>query len=129
MQDTSNMLAWWATALQSFDVTVQHKPGKLHVVRDKFSRMFAFEHQRERAGPCLAPICRNVPDDPELQTARAPRPYQISADKLANLEPVRSDRELLNVKSVLVSATNVFMSVDKEKLRSAQTSSRVWFVR
>ena len=83
--------------------------------------MFAFEHQGEVAVPSLAPICRNVPDDPKLQTARVPRPYQISADILANLEPVRSDRELFSVKSVFVSATNVFMSVDEEKLRSAQT--------
>ena len=83
--------------------------------------MFAFGHQQEVAVPSLAPICRNVPDDPKLQTARVPRPYQISADKLANLELVRSDRELFSVKSIFVSATNVFMSVDHEKLRSAQT--------
>ena len=120
MQDTSDMLTRWAIALQSFDFTVQHKPGKLHVVPDTLSRMFAFEHQQEVDAPSLAPICRNVPDDPRLQTARVPRPYQISADKLDNLEPVRSDRELFGVKSVFVSATNVFMSVDQEKLRSAQ---------
>ena len=83
--------------------------------------MFAFEHQQEVAVPSVAPICRNVPDDPKLQTARVPRPYQISADKLANLEPVRSDRDLFSVKPVFVSATNVFMSVHQEKLRSAQT--------
>ena len=120
MQDTSNMLTRWAIALQSFDFTVQHKPGKLHVVPDTLSRMFACEHQQEIAVPSLAPICRNVPDEPELQTARTPRPYQIAAGKLANLEPVRSDRELFNMKSILVSATNVFMPVDHEKLRSAQ---------
>ena len=121
MQDQSNMLTRWAIALQSFDFTVQHKPGKLDVVPDTLSRMFAFEHQQEVAVPSLAPVCCNVPDDPNLQAARIPRPYQISADKLANLEPVRSDRELVSVKSVFVSATNVFMSVDQEKLRSAQT--------
>ena len=121
MQDTSNMLTRWAIALQSFDFTVQHKPGKLHVVPDTLPRMFAFEHQQEVAVPSLAPICRNVPDDPKLQTARLPRPYQISADKLADLEPVRSDRELFTAKSVFVSATNVFMSVDQEKICSAQT--------
>ena len=85
------------------------------------SRMFTFEHQQDVAVPSLAPICRSVPDDPKLQTACLPRPYQISADKLANLESVRSDRELFSVKSVFVSATNVFKSVDQEKLRSAQT--------
>ena len=30
MQDTSNMLTRWAIALQSYDFTVKHKPGKLH---------------------------------------------------------------------------------------------------
>ena len=84
--------------------------------------MFAFKHQQEVATPSLAPICRNVPDDPQLQTAHVPRPYQISADKLANLEPVRRDRKLFSVKSVFVSATNVFMSVDQGQLRSAQTA-------
>ena len=82
--------------------------------------MFAFERQQEIALLSLAPICRNVPDDPKLQTARPPRPYQISADKLDDLEPVRSDRELFSVRSVLVSVTNVLMSVDQKKLRSAQ---------
>ena len=36
--------------------------------------MFEFEHQLEGAGASLAPICRNVPDDFELQTARVHRP-------------------------------------------------------
>ena len=85
------------------------------------SRRLAFEHQQEVAVPSLAPIRHNGPDDPKLQTARVPRPYQISADKLDNLEPVRSDRELFSVKSVFVSATNVFRSDDQEKLLSAQT--------
>ena len=121
MQDISNMLTRWPIALQSFDFTVQHKPGKLHVVPDTISQMFAFEHQQEVAVPSLVPICRNVEDDPKLQTARVPRPYHISADKLDNLEPVRSDRELFKVKSVFVSESNVFSSVYQEKPRSAQT--------
>ena len=121
MRDTSKMLTRWAIAIQSFDLTVQHKPGKLHVIPDKLSRMFAFEHQQEVAAPSLGPICRNVPDNPKQQTNRVPRPYQIYADKLANLEPVRSDKELSSVKSVFVSVTKVFMSVNQEKLLSAQT--------
>ena len=84
--------------------------------------MFAFEHQQEVAVPSLAPICRNVLDEPKLKTAHVSRPYQISADKLANLEPVRSDRELFSVILVFVSATNVFMSVDQEKPRSSANS-------
>ncbi|CAB1103188.1 unnamed protein product [Ectocarpus sp. CCAP 1310/34] len=42
MQYTSNMLTRWAIALQSFDFTVKHKPGKLHVVPDTSSRLFVF---------------------------------------------------------------------------------------
>ena len=49
MQDTSNMLTRWAIALQSYDFIVQHNPGKLDVVPDTLSRMFAFEHQQEIA--------------------------------------------------------------------------------
>ena len=66
-----------------------------------------------------------VPDNPRLHTALPPRLYQISADKLDNLEAVRSDRQLSSVKSVFVSATNVFMSVDQGKLRSALTSRKI----
>ena len=107
------MITRWAIALQSIDFTAQHKPGKLHVVPDTAPA------RSSCAVP--SPICRNVPDDPKLQTTRVPRVYQISADKIPNLEPARSDRGLFSVKSVFVSATNVFMSVDREKLRSAQT--------
>ena len=108
------MLTRWAIASQSFDFTFPHKPGKLHIVPDTLSGMFAFEYQQKVPVSSLAPICHNVPDYLKLQTARVPRPYQISADKLADLEPLRSDRELFSVKSVFVSATNVFMSVDQE---------------
>ena len=72
MQDTSNMLTRWAIPFQSLNFTVQHKSGKLPVVPDTLSRMFAFEHQQEVAVAFLAPICRNVPDDPKLKIARAP---------------------------------------------------------
>ena len=65
------MLTRWAIALQSYDFPVQHKPGKLHVVPNTLSRMFAFEHKQEMALASLAPICRNVPDDPKLQKQRA----------------------------------------------------------
>ena len=52
---------------------------------DTLSEMFAFAQQQEIAGPFFAPICRNLPDDPEVQAVRAPRLYQISEDKLATL--------------------------------------------
>ena len=113
MHDTSNMLTRSAIALQSYDFTVVHKPGKLHVNPDTLSRLFAFEKQQEtEIKPILTPICRNVPDDPALQAHKPNHQFQIAADKLDNLQPVQSDRELFTVKSVYVSSSSVFMSVD-----------------
>ena len=120
MQDTSNMLTRWAIALQSFDFTVLHKPGRLHVVPDTLSRLFAFSHQQALETPQLAPICRNVPEDPTLRANVPPRPYQVSADRLDNLQPVQSDRELFAEKSVYISATNVFETIDRDILREKQ---------
>ncbi|MEM7282981.1 MAG: DDE-type integrase/transposase/recombinase [Pseudomonadota bacterium] len=121
MQDTSNMLTRWAIALQSYDFTVQHKPGKLNIIPDTLSRLFTFERQQDdEVKPLLAPICRNVPENPEPHTEKPHQPFQFSADKLDNLKPVQSDRELFTVKSIYNSATNVFMSVDKVKLQAEQ---------
>ena len=61
-------------ALRFYGFTVEHKPGKLHVVRGTPSRIFAFQLQQEMALPSLAPICRNVPDESQVQTARLPHP-------------------------------------------------------
>ena len=94
---------------------MQHKTGKLHVVPDTSSRIFAFEQQQDIALPSLAPISLIVPDYPRLHTARPCRPYQSSACKVDDLEPVRSDGQLFSVKSVFASATNFFMSVDQKK--------------
>lgn len=111
MQDTSS----WAITLQSFDLIVKHESRKFHIVPRMLSRLFKFEQQVEdNVTPMLAPICRNVSDDPILQVARRRQQFQLSADKLENLEPVRSDRELFTVKQVHLSATNVFMYVDQE---------------
>ena len=41
------MLTRWAIALQSYDFTVVHKPGKLHVIPDTLSQLFAFEKEQE----------------------------------------------------------------------------------
>ena len=117
MQDTSNMLTRWAIALQSFDFTVKHKPGKLHVVPDTLSRLFLFENEQELTAKTLAPICRNVPDDSASRNSMPHRPYEVSADKLDTLRPVTSDRELFTV-----SAMKVFESVDHETLREKQTA-------
>ena len=51
MQDTSNMLTQWAFALQSYDFTVEHKPGKLNIIPDTLSRLFNFEHSEMRVAP------------------------------------------------------------------------------
>ena len=120
MQDTSNMLTRWAIALQSFDFTVRHKPGRLHVVPDTLSRLFAFDHQQQLDTPQLTPICRNVPEDPAMHSNVPRRPYQVSADRLDNLQPVQSDRELFAEKSVYISATNVFETINRDILRKKQ---------
>ena len=78
------MLTRWAIALQGFDLTVEHKPGKLHVVPDTLSRLFAnvsedttveassvsdvFQSQLK-----LASICRNVRDDGSPYHPPSPR--------------------------------------------------------
>ena len=114
------MLTRWAIALQSFDFTVRHKPGRLHVVPDTLSRLFAFDHQQQLDAPQLTPICRNVPEDPAMHSNVPRRPYQVSADRLDNLQPVQSDRELFAEKSVYISATNVFETINRDILRKKQ---------
>ena len=76
MQDTSNILTRWAIALQSYDFTVEHKPGKLNIIPDTLSRLSNFEHSEMRVALHLAPICRNVPDNPALHGPLRLRPYQ-----------------------------------------------------
>ena len=114
MQDTSNMLTRWAIALQSYDFTVEHKPGKLNIIPDTLSRLFSFEHSEMRVVSHLAPICRNVPDNPALHGPPRLRPYQVNTHNLDKIQPVESDRELST------GAIDVFMSIDPEKRRQAQ---------
>ena len=90
------------------------------VVPDTLSRLFAFDHQQQFEAPQLAPICRNVPEDPALYSQVPQRPYQVSADRLDNLQPVQSDRELFAEKSVYISATNVFETINRDILREKQ---------
>ena len=107
MQDTSNMLTRWAIALQSYDFTVKHKPGrKLNIIPDTMSRLFNFEQSEMRVAPHLAPICRNVPDNPALHGPPGSRPYQVSSHSFDEIQPVESDCELST------SATGVSMSID-----------------
>ena len=114
MQDTSNILTRWAIVLQSYDFTVEHKLGKLNIIPDTLSRLFNLEHSEMRVAPPLAPICRNVPDNPTLHGPPRLRPYQVNSHNLDKIQPIESDRELFT------SATDVFMSIDLEKLRQAQ---------
>ena len=111
MQDTSNMLTQWAIALHSYDFTVEHRPN---IIPDTLSRLFNFEHSEMRIAPHLAPICRNVPDNPALHGPPRSRPYQVNSHNLDKIQPVESDRERFT------RATDVFMSIDPEKLRLAQ---------
>ena len=67
-----------------------------------------------RVAPHLAPICRNVPDNPALHGPPRLRPYQVNSHILDKIQPVESDRERFT------SATDVFMSIDPEKPRQAQ---------
>ena len=84
------------------------------IIPDTLSRLFNFEHSEIRVSPHLAPICRNVPDNPALHVPPRLRPYQVKSHNLDEIQPVESDRELFT------SATGVFMSIDPEKLRQAQ---------
>ena len=119
MQDISNILTRWAIALQSYDLTVEHKPGKLNIIPDTLSRLFNFEHSEMRVAPHLAPVCRNVPNNPALHgpprlRLYRLRLYRVNSHNLDEIQPVEGDRELFT------SATDVFMSIDPEKLRQAQ---------
>ena len=114
MQDTSNILTRWVIALQSYAFTVKYKPGKLNIIPDTLSRLFNFEHSEMRVAPHLAPICRNVPDNPALHEPHRLRPYQLDSHNLDEIQPVESDRKRF------ASAADVFMSIDPEKLRQAQ---------
>ena len=109
------MLTRWAIALQSYDFTVEHKPGKLSIIPNTLSRLFNFEHSEiMRFAPHLAHICRNVSDNPALHGLHRSRLYQVNSHHLDEIQPVKSDRELFT------SATDIFMSIDPEKLRQAQ---------
>ena len=114
------MLTPWAIALQSYGFTVQPKACKSHVAPDAVSRMFALEHQQKIALPSCAPICRNVPDCPTVSFKQCARPAHIRYRLQIGQFRASTQRHRYLVKSVFVSATNVLMSVDQEKLRSAR---------
>ena len=61
VQDTSNMLTQWAIALQSYDFTVEHKPGKPNIIPDTLLRLFNFEDSETRVASHLAPIVGTYP--------------------------------------------------------------------
>ena len=118
MQDTSNMLTRWAIALKSFDLTVEHKPGKLHVVPDTLSRLFGDIPEDTTQGktslfdvlpsqPRLVSICRNVPQDGQPYRPPTPRVYDVHSNNLNGLRLVESNRELL------ASTVSVFPTLDR----------------
>ena len=77
IQDTSNMLTRWAIVLQSYDFTIEHKPGKLNIIPDTLSGLINFEYSEMRVAPHLAPVCRNVPDNSALHGPPRLRSYQV----------------------------------------------------
>ena len=101
-------------ALQSYDFTVEHKPGRLKIIPDTLLRLFKVEYSELRVVPHLAPIYRNVPNNPALYRPPILKPYQVNSQNLDEIEPVESDRERFN------GATDVFMYIDSEKLRQAR---------
>lgn len=94
MQNSSNMLARWAIALQSFDFTLQHKPGRLHVIPDTLSGLFMFEKKENVLALTLAPVCRKIAAYAGIHTPIMRRPFELSSSNIGNLNPVSSDPEL-----------------------------------
>lgn len=78
-----DMLTRWATPLQCFDITVQHKPGWRYVVPDTLWRL-SFENKEDDRAPTLASICRNVPPaDASILTSIIRRPFEFSSSNLS----------------------------------------------
>ena len=128
MQDTSNMVTRWAIALQYYDFTVQHMPGKLHVVPDTPSRMLAFEHQQEIALPSLAPICRNVPDDPNFFKQRTrPAHIRFPLQKTGRFKMTAGRQRALECEISLYERDERF-HVSRPRKTSLSTSRKVWTV-
>ena len=87
------MLTRWAIALQNYDFTVRHVPGKLTVVPDMLSRAFT-KVNGEPTGipsePMLAAICRNGPIDGPYHPP-GPREYELSASNVHWVQRHRSE--------------------------------------
>ena len=116
------MLTRWAIALQPYNFTVGHRPGTLNITPDTLSRLINFEHSEIRVAPHLAPICRNVPDNPASHGPPRLRLHQVKSHNLDEIQPVENDRKRFT------GVTDVFMSIDLEKLRQAQqTESGPYF--
>ena len=83
------MLTRWAFALQNYDFTVKHVPGKLNVVRDMRSRAFSeVNGEPIQCEPRLAAICRNVPIDGPYYPP-GPCEYELSAHNFARCSTCR----------------------------------------
>ena len=108
------MLTRWAIALQNYDFTVKHAPGKLIVVPDMLPRAFSeVNGETIPSESRLAAICRNVPIEGPYNPP-GPCEYEPSASNLHDVAPVESDRELF------MSAVSVFPTVDPAKLVDLQ---------
>ena len=68
--------------LQSYDLAVENKSGRLKVISDTLSRPFNFEHSETMVASYLTPICKNVPDNPALHGPLRLRSYQVNFHNL-----------------------------------------------
>ena len=88
------MLTRWAIALQNYDFTAKHVPGKSNAVPDMLSRAFSeVNGEPIPSEPGLATICRNVPIDGPYYPP-GPREYELSASNLHDVAPADSERKL-----------------------------------
>lgn len=110
MQDTSNMLTRWAMTLQLFDMIT----GRLNIIPDTLSRLLYPENSEIHVASMLAPICRNVSDNPALHATAQQRPYVVDARNLDKICPVSSHRELFHVDSLFASTTTYFIVRSRE---------------
>ncbi|CAM9977432.1 unnamed protein product, partial [Choristocarpus tenellus] len=76
-------------ALQSFDFTVLHKPGRLHYIPDMLSRPQLEEFCKHESKPApLSPIFRNVgtkTTDVSSQASKVYPAYELSVDRLGEI--------------------------------------------
>lgn len=64
-------------------------------------------------------VCQNIPDHPELCDATTHNHYQVSMNKMSELTPAMSARDIIG-DLTHVSAANILMSTDPAQHRKAR---------